>query len=75
VCGDSGMNKRKLLAKLLAGSKNIRFDDFVSLLEALGFRLSRINGSHRIFSCIHRSRIASTCRKCVGKSSLTRFVR
>lgn len=43
------MNKRRLLAKILAGSKNIRFQDFVTLLEALGFQLSRINGSHHIF--------------------------
>ncbi len=43
------MNKRRLLARILAGSKNIRFGDFVSLLEALGFRLARVNGSHHIF--------------------------
>jgi len=43
------MNKRRLLARILAGSKNIRFTDFVSLLEAMGFRLARVNGSHHIF--------------------------
>ena len=43
------MNKRKLLAKILAGSKSIRFGDFVNLLEALGFQLARVNGSHHIF--------------------------
>jgi predicted RNA binding protein YcfA (HicA-like mRNA interferase family) len=43
------MNKRKLLAKALAGSKNIRFNDMVSLLEAFGFHLSRVSGSHHIF--------------------------
>lgn len=43
------MNKRRMLAKILAGSKNIRFSDFVSLLEALGFRLMRVSGSHHIF--------------------------
>ena len=46
---DRRMNKRKLLAKILAGSKSIHFGDFVNLLEALGFRLARINGSHHIF--------------------------
>ena len=43
------MNKRKLLAKILAGSKSIRFGEFVNLLEALGFHLVRVNGSHHIF--------------------------
>ena len=43
------MNKRKLLQKALAGSKNIRFGDFVALVEAFGFRRARTNGSHQIF--------------------------
>jgi hypothetical protein len=43
------MNKQKLLEKILAGSKNIRFNDFVSLVEGFGFKLSRIRGSHHIF--------------------------
>jgi predicted RNA binding protein YcfA (HicA-like mRNA interferase family) len=41
--------KRKLLGKVLAGSNNIQFDELVLLVEAFGFRLSRINGSHHIF--------------------------
>ena len=44
------MNKRKLFKKILSGSDNIRFDDVVTVVEAFGFRLSRINGSHHIFS-------------------------
>ena len=44
------MNKRKLLEKALAGSKNIRFTDMVSLVEAFGFYLSRTSGSHHIFT-------------------------
>lgn len=44
------MKKRKLLAKVLAGSENIRFDDLCTLAEAFGFRLSRRNGSHHIFT-------------------------
>jgi predicted RNA binding protein YcfA (HicA-like mRNA interferase family) len=44
------MNKRKLLQKILAGSKNIRFADMVSLVEGFGFRLSRTEGSHHIFA-------------------------
>ena len=43
------MNKRKLLRNILSGSKNVRFNDMVSLVEAFGFRLSRTRGSHHIF--------------------------
>lgn len=43
------MNTRKLLRKLLAGSKNIRFSEATACAEAFGFRLSRINGSHHIY--------------------------
>lgn len=43
------MNKRKLLKKLLTGSKNIGFDEFVGLVLAFGFRLDRVSGSHHIF--------------------------
>lgn len=43
------MKKRKLLEKVLSGSKNIQFNEMVTLIEALGFSLSRINGSHHIF--------------------------
>lgn len=39
----------KILAKVLAGSKNISFNDFILLVEGFGFRLSRTNGSHHIF--------------------------
>lgn len=43
------VKKRKLLKKILSGSKNIRFADFVTLIEAFGFTLERITGSHHIF--------------------------
>ena len=43
------MNKQKLFKKILSGSDNIRFDDVVAVVEAFGFRLSRISGSHHIF--------------------------
>ena len=43
------MNRRKLLRRILASSKNVRFGDFVNLVEGFGFRLSRIRGSHHIF--------------------------
>jgi len=43
------MSKQKLLEKVLAGSKNIRFREMVALIEAFGFRLSRAKGSHHIY--------------------------
>jgi predicted RNA binding protein YcfA (HicA-like mRNA interferase family) len=43
------MKKRKLLEKALTGSKNMRFSDMITLVEAFGFRLSRVSGSHHIF--------------------------
>ncbi|WP_414530812.1 type II toxin-antitoxin system HicA family toxin [Nodularia chucula] len=42
--------KRKLLEKVLSGSKNIHFNELVALVEAFGFTLSRVNGSHHIFT-------------------------
>ena len=44
------MNKRKLLAKAITGSKNLRFTEAVRLAEAFGFRLSRVRGSHHVFA-------------------------
>ena len=44
------MKPHDTLRKILAGSKNIRFSDFVRLVEAYGFRLVRMRGSHHIFS-------------------------
>jgi predicted RNA binding protein YcfA (HicA-like mRNA interferase family) len=41
--------RRRLLQKLLSGSKNIRFAEAVACAEAFGFQLSRINGSHHIY--------------------------
>jgi predicted RNA binding protein YcfA (HicA-like mRNA interferase family) len=43
------MKKRKLLEKLLSGSKSIKFSEAVACAEIFGFRLERINGSHHIF--------------------------
>ncbi len=44
------MNRRKLLKKALDGSKNLRFDEVVTLAEAFGFRQARVSGSHHIFT-------------------------
>lgn len=43
------MNRRKLLKKIISGSKNIRFTDMVNLVRGFGFELSRTEGSHHIF--------------------------
>ncbi|MGD8721921.1 MAG: hypothetical protein PVG46_08965, partial [Desulfobacterales bacterium] len=42
------MNRKKILQKILAGSKNIRFSDMVNLVQGSGFTLSRTDGSHYI---------------------------
>lgn len=39
----------KLYAQLLANRTSMRFRDFRRILEAFGFTLDRINGSHHIF--------------------------
>lgn len=44
------MKKRKLLRKVQGASKNIRFDEFVALLEGFGFVLRRTKGSHHVFT-------------------------
>ncbi len=43
------MNKRKLLRKILSGTKNVRFSELTALVEAFGFRLVRTSGSHHIY--------------------------
>ncbi len=43
------MNPRKTLQTILAGSRNIRFSEMKALVEAFGFQLSRVRGSHHIF--------------------------
>jgi predicted RNA binding protein YcfA (HicA-like mRNA interferase family) len=47
-CGD--VEKKKLLEKLLSGSHTIRFDEFIGLLQSIGFVQDRSKGSHHIFS-------------------------
>ena len=45
----ASVTKRKLLKLLLSGSKNIRFAEATACVEAFGFRLARISGSHHIY--------------------------
>jgi predicted RNA binding protein YcfA (HicA-like mRNA interferase family) len=44
------MSPRDTLDAMKRGSLNLRFRDVVRLLEELGFRLVRVNGSHHIFA-------------------------
>ena len=44
------MKLRKLLAKALSGSKNIRFSEASALASGFGFALVRVSGSHHIFA-------------------------
>lgn len=44
------MNRKKILNKILTGSKNIRFSDMENLVQGFGFILSRTDGSHHIFT-------------------------
>jgi predicted RNA binding protein YcfA (HicA-like mRNA interferase family) len=44
------MKQRKILQKILNNPNNIRFSEVKGLAEAFGFSLSRIAGSHHIFT-------------------------
>ena len=41
--------KQKLYQRLLNNQKNVRFDDLISVVEAFGFVLDRIKGSHHVY--------------------------
>ena len=43
------MNKRKLLKQILNNPKNVKFNDFIALIQAFGFSHARTEGSHWIF--------------------------
>ena len=43
------MNKRKLLKQILNNRKNVKFNDFIIILEAFNFFQVRTDGSHNIF--------------------------
>lgn len=44
------LNRRRLLRRLLGGSRNVAFSDMVNLIEGFGFHLARQRGSHHIFT-------------------------
>lgn len=43
------MNKQKLLQQILNNQKNVKFNEFVTIIEAFGFFRARTDGSHNIF--------------------------
>jgi len=43
------MNKQKLTKQILNNPKNVKFKNFVTVVEAFGFRRTRGEGSHNIF--------------------------
>ncbi len=44
------MNNRKRLQKVLQSPANVRFGEMITLVEAFGFRLSRVTGGHHIYA-------------------------
>lgn len=44
------MRPRRLLRRILVAPHNVRFRDLIGLAEALGFRITRIEGSHHILT-------------------------
>ena len=62
------MNKKKLLQSIITSrGKNVLFTDFQTILEAFGFRLDRINGSHHIY--IHKTGKHLISIQSVGKDA------
>jgi predicted RNA binding protein YcfA (HicA-like mRNA interferase family) len=45
------MNKKKLLAKLQNNSENVKYNEFVMLIEAFNFKRTSRKGSHEIYKC------------------------
>ena len=43
------MKARKVYEKILAGSRNVRFEALCRLAEGFGFHRDRISGSHHIY--------------------------
>ena len=43
------VNREKALKKLLSGSKNVRFTELTTVVNAFGFDLARVRGSHHLF--------------------------
>lgn len=42
-------NQEKRILRLLRGQKDVKFHEIKTILEGIGYRLTRITGSHHIF--------------------------
>ena len=63
------MAKRsKIFEKLISGSKNISFSEFISLLEGFGYIMERIHGSHNVFKHPNVPQLLSTQPRKDGKA-------
>jgi hypothetical protein len=43
------MNKKKFFKQLLTNRRNVKYNDFVTLVESFGFEYMRSRGSHNIY--------------------------
>jgi len=43
------MTKAKLFRRILLNRKNVKFNDFTSLVEKFGFEFDRQDGSHHVY--------------------------
>ena len=66
------MKARKIYEKILAGSRNVRFEDFCKVAEAFGYRRDRIRGSHHIYEHPQATRPLNL-QNVRGQASPTRF--
>ena len=44
------MDAKKLLDKAIRQPNNLRFEELAALVEAFGFRLKRVRGSHHMYA-------------------------
>jgi len=46
------MTKEKLFQRILKNKKNVKFNEFLSLVEVFGFEFDRQDGSHHVYKNI-----------------------
>jgi len=67
------LNPRRLLQPLVRGSvTNVGFADMRRLVEAFGFELRRVSGSHHIFAHPAAPELLNLQRKLAGRPSRIR---
>ncbi len=68
------MNPEKILAQAPHNPKDVRFADFVKLVEAFGFGPRRQSGSHRMFSHPGLPTLVNTSHGPMATQSTTKSV-